>query len=57
MLTVLNICPIEGSGESKSARVRADTQRTGEPIYARVKAYNPELAAAMQQGACAAPIW
>ena len=31
--------------------------RTGEPICARVKADNPELAAAMQHGACAAPIW
>jgi hypothetical protein len=26
-------------------------------ICARVKADNPELAAAMQQGACAAPFW
>jgi hypothetical protein len=25
MLTVLNICPIEGAGDSKSARVKADT--------------------------------
>jgi hypothetical protein len=25
MLTALNICPIEGAGESKSARVKADT--------------------------------
>ena len=28
-----------------------------EPICALVKADNPELAAAMQHGACAAPIW
>ena len=25
MLAVLNICPIEAAGESKSARVKADT--------------------------------